>query len=287
MRGVAIWRGGVLSLPPLRGKVRMGVELSPPSPNENGEAERHPLTHPIPLRAVIFDAYGTLFREDHVLHLDVFQRMVDLLNIPLSAEAFRAEWLANDRAFRRRRVVLTPEGAHADAFQSYRHAWTENVAKILAAHAAPGDPAATADLMAQALAANAPYPETPDVVRAVAACVPIAILSNADPDYFAKTLQDSGLAFHAIVLSGNEQIYKPHPRIFHRGAELLLCHPQEALFVGNSPEEDVRGAALAGMPTIWINRYGNPWPLPDLTPAYQLPDLLGVPNIVRAHAAID
>lgn len=59
--------------------------------------------------------------------------------------------------------------------------------------------------------------------------------------------------FDDIVVSGEVGVEKPDPRIFHLACEQLAVQPSEALFVGDSPQFDLRGGASVGMDCVWIN----------------------------------
>jgi putative hydrolase of the HAD superfamily len=50
---------------------------------------------------------------------------------------------------------------------------------------------------------------------------------------------------------------KPDPAIFGPALELAGCGPDEALHVGDTPEEDVAGALAAGIRPLLIDRTGN------------------------------
>jgi putative hydrolase of the HAD superfamily len=50
---------------------------------------------------------------------------------------------------------------------------------------------------------------------------------------------------------------KPDPVIFERALELTGCGPEEALHVGDTPEEDVEGARAAGIRSLLIDRDRN------------------------------
>lgn len=63
------------------------------------------------------------------------------------------------------------------------------------------------------------------------------------------------------VFSGDLGIWKPRPQIFLQVLERLGVAPAEALFVGDSPREDIRGAQAVGMRAVWIR-----------SPEFALPD---------------
>ncbi len=73
---------------------------------------------------------------------------------------------------------------------------------------------------------------------------------------------------------------KPDPRIFEAFCEGIEAPIEQCLLVGDDPEYDIQGARQAGMPAIWINREGRPWPLSEpepitITSLNELPPLLG------------
>jgi putative hydrolase of the HAD superfamily len=57
--------------------------------------------------------------------------------------------------------------------------------------------------------------------------------------------------FDDIGISEIEGVKKPHPEIFLRALKRLGSQACSSLFVGDSPEVDIRGARSAGMKTAW------------------------------------
>ncbi|KQL42083.1 L-2-haloalkanoic acid dehalogenase [Bacillus sp. FJAT-25509] len=54
-----------------------------------------------------------------------------------------------------------------------------------------------------------------------------------------------------ILISEQEGIKKPHAEIFLRALEKLGVNPEESLYVGDHPENDVIGAQNVGMNAVW------------------------------------
>lgn len=65
-----------------------------------------------------------------------------------------------------------------------------------------------------------------------------------------------------IVISSEVGAQKPQPSIFKLALEELGCIAAEAWFVGDHPDQDVRGAAMAGLRAFWVRtgsaRDGDP-----------------------------
>lgn len=63
--------------------------------------------------------------------------------------------------------------------------------------------------------------------------------------------------FDPIVVSIEEGVEKPHPRIFQAALHRAGVMPGAALHVGDSPEDDLAGARSVGMRALWLDRHGK------------------------------
>jgi putative hydrolase of the HAD superfamily len=66
-----------------------------------------------------------------------------------------------------------------------------------------------------------------------------------------------GDAFDRVVTSAEAGARKPDPAIFAAALELAGCDAEEAVHVGDTPEEDLEGAAAAGIRALLIARDGS------------------------------
>ncbi len=101
----------------------------------------------------------------------------------------------------------------------------------------------------------------------------VALVSNFDHGTTARhILQRDGAAryFEQIIISDEHGWRKPHPRIFTDTLEALGVQPREALFVGDSPDDDIRGASGVGMDIAWVNAAGAPLPEEFPSPQYMV-----------------
>lgn len=76
----------------------------------------------------------------------------------------------------------------------------------------------------------------------------MAILSNIDQAWMEAFLEKYGLKelFDVVVVSGDEEVAKPHPDIYRLVANRLGAPTFECLFIDDL-EENCRGAEAAGM----------------------------------------
>jgi putative hydrolase of the HAD superfamily len=66
-----------------------------------------------------------------------------------------------------------------------------------------------------------------------------------------------GELLDGAVSSAEAGARKPDPAIFAEALELAGCEPEEALHVGDSPEEDLEGARAAGIRALLLDREGG------------------------------
>lgn len=107
-----------------------------------------------------------------------------------------------------------------------------------------------------------------DLLRALAPRFRIGLVSNFDHAGTARGILDRfGLTpfLETIVISEEVGRRKPHPAVFQAALEPLGVEAGEAMFVGDSPADDIVGATRAGLRVVWIN--ADDRPLPDGVPA--------------------
>jgi HAD superfamily hydrolase (TIGR01549 family) len=109
----------------------------------------------------------------------------------------------------------------------------------------------------------------------------LGLVSNFDHGPTARQiLADHGLAhrFDPIVISDEVGRRKPHPAIFEMALRAAAVRADEALFIGDSVDDDVVGARNAGVRVVWLNKTSEP--LPSGTPA---PDyvIASLPELTR------
>ncbi len=123
-----------------------------------------------------------------------------------------------------------------------------------------------------AAATEIPPAHTQFVVR-VSERYPAALVSNFDHAPTARRIIQEGRVadcFRCTVISAEHGWRKPHQKIFHDTLVQLQVAPQSALFVGDSPHDDVIGARQAGMDIAWVNASGAELPAHCPRPQYTI-----------------
>lgn len=83
--------------------------------------------------------------------------------------------------------------------------------------------------------------------------------------------------FDVILVSDWEGVKKPDPEIFMRVVNRLEISPEETIFIGDHPENDILAAQAIGMTGVWkrdVERL-------DLGADYIVDDLAGIPVLVE------
>lgn len=65
--------------------------------------------------------------------------------------------------------------------------------------------------------------------------------------------------FDTILVSEEVGIKKPDRRIFEQALESLMITPEEGVYIGDHPKNDMGGADRAGLHTVWV-KVNQPWP---------------------------
>ena len=223
-------------------------------------------------RAVLFDAYGTLF--------DVYS--VSLLAeqlFPGHGDRLAVLWRDKQIDYTR---LLSMSGR-------YRPFWDLTRAGLRYAALRLGlalDGAAEDSLMNQYRHLSA-FPENREVLAELQRRgVPTGILSNGDPEMLQVAVKSAGLAEnlqHVLSVHGVQR-YKIDPAAYALGPAALKLTPREILFV-SSNGWDAIGATWFGYTTLWVNRAGLPLEALDTEPTRTGSSLRDVLDFFPAPAA--
>jgi putative hydrolase of the HAD superfamily len=102
------------------------------------------------------------------------------------------------------------------------------------------------------------FPDVLPVLDALAASHRHAVLSNSSVHVQDRKLRVLGVRdrFEALLCAAELGVSKPEPRAFHAACDALELAPHQVAYVGDHPEIDGRGAADAGLLSVWIDRAG-------------------------------
>ena len=209
------------------------------------------------LKAIFFDAVGTLFRLTKTVgdHYAYVGREVGLDLNPQNLErAFHAAWEKmpqraaidgprenDDKGWWRELVDLVLEQA-APALSEFDR---DNFFEIAYEHFAE---AGVWEI----------YPEVPGVLEQSQPRFQLAVISNFD-GRLRFILQHLGISkfFNHIFVSSEIGADKPDPEIYRRALKLINLKPNEVLHVGDDSQRDWEAASAAGLSVFRLDRPKN------------------------------
>ncbi len=102
------------------------------------------------------------------------------------------------------------------------------------------------------------FPDVLPALDTLAASHRHAVLSNSSLRLQDRKLRVLGVRdrFEAVLCAVELGVFKPDVQAFHAACDALNLPPHQVAYVGDHPEIDGRGAADAGLLSVWIDRTG-------------------------------
>ena len=197
-----------------------------------------------PIRALVFDAYGTLF--------DVHSIAVACESLfPGKGRELSGLWRSKQLEYTWLRSLM---GRYA-AFEIITRDALQMACRTLGLELSTAD---TSVLM-KCYRELRPFPEVENALASLRAHR-MAILSNGSPAMLDAVVQTSGLSqcFDAVISVDVLRTFKPHPSVYGLATSHFRLEAASIGFV-SSNFWDVAGATSYGFRTFWVNRnHGSP-----------------------------
>ncbi len=222
----------------------------------------------MPIRACIFDAYGTLF--------DIAAAAASCRDVlGERAGALAALWRDKQLQYTWLRSM---QHRHADLWQITGDS-LDYALETLGVEA-PGLRQRLMDLYRTLTV----FPEVPETLRLLRASgLKTAILSNGTPAMLASAVAANqlGSLFDAVVSVEEVGVFKPDPRVYQHALARLGVTAREVFFQ-SSNAWDAYAASAFGMRVVWCNRYAQkPERLPG-KPDHVVASLAELPQLIVA-----
>ncbi|MDF0493558.1 haloacid dehalogenase type II [Bradyrhizobium yuanmingense] len=193
----------------------------------------------MPIKAVVFDAYGTLY--------DI-QSVADV-----TEDAFPGYGEIITQVWRIKQLEYTWLRSLMQAYQDFDAVTRDSLAYTLRVLGLVYESQAFERVIEKYLHLDL----YPDAAETLAALRPrkLAILSNGSPDMLNALVRNSGLdaLLDASISVDAKKIFKPSPQAYELIGEVLGTAPDEVLFVSSNPW-DAAGAKSFGLKVAWIER---------------------------------
>ena len=193
----------------------------------------------MPFKAVVFDAYGTLY---------------DIQSVAaVTEQAFPGHGDIITQIWRIKQLEYTWLRSLMQRYEDFAVVTRDSLIYTLRILGLPADAATLDRIIAKYLDLD-PYP---DARAALAAMKPhrLATLSNGSPAMLGALVKASGFdtLLDAVISVDARQIFKPSPEAYALIEQTLCLAPSDVLFVSSNPW-DVCGAKAFGLSVAWIER---------------------------------
>lgn len=198
----------------------------------------------MPLRAVVFDLFGTLIDDVQPAHYPEFLAE-SARRLGADPQRFAALWSAHD--------IERYTGPIEDCFDA------------ISSELGITDPARREDVLAYRIehmrGLLVPRPDAEETMRTLRERgFKLGMISNASSEVSAIWAETTmGSLFDAALFSADERLMKPDRRIYERLAERLDVATTECMFVGDGAYRELQGAADAGMTPVLIRAPYDEW----------------------------
>jgi 2-haloacid dehalogenase len=194
---------------------------------------------PPKIKAILFDAYGTLF---------------DVHSVVLSGgNGTKGDLEALSRLWRQKQLEFTWLRALMERYEDFWHV-TEEALRSAVRQVSIEMTDSQLSMLMHAYLAPPAFDDARSALETLNV-VPLAILSNGSPNMLDSAVRNGGLEsyFATIISVDRVKTYKPSPRVYALGPEILHVPPEEILFV-SSNSWDAAGAKAYGYQVCWCNR---------------------------------
>jgi 2-haloacid dehalogenase len=231
------------------------------------------------IKAVVFDAYGTLF--------DVYsiQALAETLYPGMGAD-IAVKW--RDKQIEYTRLITQSDPHNPSGSRYFRPFWEltrlslEYTLDRLKLNRASGQ----TDQLMQQYAHLTAFPENLTVLEEIKAMgLTTAILSNGSMDMLLSAVNSAGMGdvLDHIISVDAVRLFKTSPESYALVQQTIPVQQEEVLFV-SSNAWDALGATWFGFTTHWVNRQGLPFEALSPQPHFSGPDLRSVLVSLRHRA---
>ena len=225
----------------------------------------------MPFKAVVFDAYGTLFDVYSVQHL------AEQL-FPGKGAALALAW--RDKQIEYTRLITQSDPTEKGGSRFYQSFWdlTQHSLHYCLDRLQLDRTQGQAEALMGQYAKLSPFTENLEVLRSIKRHgLTTAILSNGSPQMLDSAVHSAGMAGlldHVISVDGI-RLFKTAPQAYALVQESIALPLEQILFV-SSNAWDALGANWFGLRTHWVNRQGLPFEALEPRPNFSGADLRSV-----------
>ncbi len=212
------------------------------------------------IKAIVFDAFGTLFQFTKGSSARTIMKHITDLGIEVDEKAFMEEW----------KPFYVSHTSNCDTFMTEREIFSARNQMFYDRYKVDRNARADADELLSEAANRVAFPEVTSVLEEIKKHYKVYIGSNTDDDVLESVMKKNRVTVDKIYTSENQRCYKPDICFYERILEDNNYLPEEFLFIGDTGKDDIIGPKTVGMKTAFIDRdrvgidYGQDHTITDL-----------------------
>jgi 2-haloacid dehalogenase len=228
----------------------------------------------MPIKAVVFDAYGTLF--------DVYSIQVLAEELyPNHGADIAVKW--RDKQIEYTRLITQSDPHNSSGSKYYQPFWelTRLSLEYTLDRLKLDRSSEQVNKLMEQYAHLTPFPENLAVLQKIKVMgLTTAILSNGSPEMLASAVKSAGMedVLDHIISVDRVRLFKTSPESYGLVEKTTSVNKDEVLFV-SSNAWDALGATWYGFKTLWVNRQNLPYEAIGPRPDYSGSDLTKVIDI--------
>ncbi|WP_029324300.1 HAD family hydrolase [Butyrivibrio sp. AE3004] len=199
------------------------------------------------IKAIVFDAFGTLFKFTKGSSARTILKYITDLGIEVDEAAFLEEW----KPFYSRHTV------GYDTFLTEREIFSARNQMFYDRYNVNRDARADADELLWEASERVAFPEVHSALEGLKRHYMVFIGSNTDDDVLESVMKKNNVVVEKIYTSENQRCYKPDSLFYKRILADNDFLPEEFLFVGDTGKDDIIGPKIVGMKTALVDRDGT------------------------------
>ena len=230
----------------------------------------------MPIKAVVFDAYGTLF--------DVYSIQVLAEELyPNHGADIAVKW--RDKQIEYTRLITQSDPHNSSGSKYYQPFW--EITKLSLEYTLDRlkltRSSDQVDKLMKQYSRLTPFPENLAVLQKTQDMgLTTAILSNGSPEMLASAIKSAGMesVLNYAISVDPIRLFKTAPESYGLVQKTIPVNKEEVLFV-SSNAWDALGATWFGFKTLWINRQNLPYEAIGPRPDYSGSDLAMVIGVLK------
>ena len=196
------------------------------------------------IKTLIFDVYETIVKVKAGGSAEIVRAHLKDAGFDTPKEEFHKLWSRYYRA------AELEEG-----FRLEQQIFRDRVGWLFGHYGCMADPAPAYDATLEEAKRRVPYPESREALDALRGKYRVVIGSNTDDFLMLMHLAKDGIQADAYYTSERLKCYKPKPQFYEAILKAEGIDPGEAVFIGDSLNEDIIAPKELGLHTVWVNRW--------------------------------